>query len=167
MTTEVYADQRGHDVAWMTAEERAALDVPRFAVTASEHGWQWTYSNITRAEAEDIAAQLTAHSGETWAVAPVERYEIWPSPEGVSHLVPVLEDRGAVCEPLTGPCITCGRHHHVLHFRNVRVYADQHRETKCATEVTTWPYECIAKDKNPGHTVYRCTVHGVWWHQPA
>ena len=97
-------------------------------------------------------------------------YETWISPQGVGHAVPVLEDRGAVCEPLTGPCATCGRHHDVLHFRNVRVYADQYAHlpqgTRCEVrQLPGYPYECGAKDKWPGHDVYQCTAHGVWWHQ--
>ena len=79
-----YADQRAHDVAWMTAAERAALDVPRFAIRATypcpEHGGhdhQWTYTGITAADAEQIAGQLTAHdrerNGATWTAQAVTR----------------------------------------------------------------------------------------------
>jgi hypothetical protein len=97
-------------------------------------------------------------------------FEMWVSPAGVPHLVPVIRDNGPVMEPVTGPCATCGRHHGVLHFRNVRLYADQYRhlpdQTRCRVEVLPgYPYECGAKDRWPHHTVYRCAAHGVWWHQ--
>lgn len=98
-------------------------------------------------------------------------FELWISPDGIPHLVPVKTDRGPVQEPVTGPCVTCGRHHQVLHFRNVRVYADQYQHlpdgTRCVTQVQDWPYECAAKDAHPDHIVYRCVPHGVWWHQPG
>lgn len=41
---------------------------PRFAITASVHGWSWTYTSIRAAEAQWIADTLTAGSGETWTV---------------------------------------------------------------------------------------------------
>ena len=68
----VYADQRAHDVTWMTAAERGALDTARFAVKATRHDWTWTYSNITAGEAQEIADKLTAHDGEPWIVEPVK-----------------------------------------------------------------------------------------------
>lgn len=43
----------------------------RFAINASAHAWQWTYSNITAAEAQRIADQLSAGSGETWTVTEI------------------------------------------------------------------------------------------------
>ena len=43
----------------------------RFAIRASAHAWQWTYSNITAAEAQRIAGQLSAGSGEQWTVHPL------------------------------------------------------------------------------------------------
>lgn len=35
----------------------------------------------------------------------------------------------------------------------------------CAVVISDWPYACASKDKHPTHTVYRCTAHGVWWHE--
>ena len=43
-------------------------EVGRFAVLAPERGWLWTYSGITRDEAQDIADALTHGSGDTWIV---------------------------------------------------------------------------------------------------
>jgi hypothetical protein len=63
-----YADQRAHDVTWMTAREREQLDRPRYAVEVPARGWRWTYSNITASEAQEIADSLTAHDGERWDV---------------------------------------------------------------------------------------------------
>ena len=28
-----------------------------------------------------------------------------------------------------------------------------------------YPYECVAKDKNPTDTVFVCNVHNTWWHK--
>lgn len=28
-----------------------------------------------------------------------------------------------------------------------------------------YPYECVAKDNNPTHTVFTCNVHHTWWHK--
>jgi hypothetical protein len=28
-----------------------------------------------------------------------------------------------------------------------------------------YPYECVAKDKNPTHTVFVCNAHNTWWHE--
>jgi hypothetical protein len=28
-----------------------------------------------------------------------------------------------------------------------------------------YPYECIAKDKNPTDTVFNCNTHHTWWHK--
>lgn len=92
-------------------------------------------------------------------------FEEWTSPESTVHIVPVIEDRGAVCEPVTGPCATCGRHHTVLHFRNARVFEVVASHGPCKTIRRDWPYECIAKDRNPDHVVFSCITHAVWWHE--
>lgn len=42
--------------------------------------------------------------------------------------------------------------------------ADTTRHDNCHVERTTWPYECIAKDKHPNDVVYACLDHGIWWH---
>ena len=68
MTATEYADQRAHDVTWMTYTERAELDAGRYAVKATVHDWAWTYSNVTASEVQEIADRLTAHSGELWTV---------------------------------------------------------------------------------------------------
>jgi hypothetical protein len=95
-------------------------------------------------------------------------YETWISPQGVPHAVPVVEDRGPILEPVTGPCATCGGHHDVGHFANVRRFPNLQRSGPCVTETLPgYPYECGAKDKHPDHVVYRCATHGVWWHQAA
>lgn len=39
------------------------------------------------------------------------------------------------------------------------------RHATCNVEIADWPYECIAKDKHPDHTVYVCRDHGAWWHR--
>lgn len=98
------------------------------------------------------------------ATATETGHEVWRSPSGVDHLVPVIKDRGAVCQPVTSPCATCGRAHNVLHARNVRRY-DVAGE--CSVRLAGWPYECGAKDKHPDHAVYVCGTHSVWWHEPA
>lgn len=49
-----------------------ASDRPRFAITASVHGWRWTYTGIRAAEAQWIAATLAAGSGETWTVTEIQ-----------------------------------------------------------------------------------------------
>lgn len=48
-----------------------ASTAPRFAIAESTHGWRWTYTNITAAEAQWIADTLEAGSGETWTVAEI------------------------------------------------------------------------------------------------
>ena len=52
--------------AWRTVKTRG-----RFAVMATVHDWAWTYSNITAADAQEIAGRLTTHSGELWTVEPI------------------------------------------------------------------------------------------------
>jgi hypothetical protein len=37
----------------------------------------------------------------------------------------------------------------------------------CAIRRIGWPYECIAKDRNPDHEVWHCEAHGCWWHCEA
>ena len=43
----------------------------RFSIKATVHDWAWTYSNITAADAAEIAGRLTAHSGELWTAEPI------------------------------------------------------------------------------------------------
>ena len=52
--------------AWRTVKTRG-----RFAVMATVHDWRWTYTNITAADAAEIAGRLTAHSGELWTAEPI------------------------------------------------------------------------------------------------
>lgn len=91
---------------------------------------------------------------------------IWPSPNGVDHLV--ILNPGAVPGIASGKCVTCGRTHNVGHAVTASRLAHTYRpelRIPCVTEITDWPYECRAKDLNPGATVYRCTVHGIWWYE--
>jgi hypothetical protein len=90
-------------------------------------------------------------------------HEIWVSPNGVRHLVPVVEDRGPIEEPVTSPCATCGMSHNVLHFRNIRVFEVTHLGPCVIVQLPDYPYECGLKDKFPDARVYSCTTHRVWW----
>jgi len=51
----------------------------------------------------------------------------------------------------------------VRHDETVARYREQF-PAPCEIERCDWPYECIAKDRWPGHEVWRCNSHGVWWH---
>ena len=93
---------------------------------------------------------------------------IWPAPDGVDHLTVMLP--GGVPGIAEGQCGTCPQIHNIGHAVTVAKCASTylpHLQVPCVTEVTDWPYECGAKDANPDATVYRCTVHGIWWHEPA
>jgi hypothetical protein len=129
------------------------------ALQDSDHAPEWHL--VTGGE-----TQLRQDVGELRRAARTEQagdgFEIWTAPDGIPHLVPVRQDRGAVREPDTGPCLTCGRRHAVLHFRTVRVFGVA---GDCRTETGGWPYDCGAKDNHPDHDVYYCRTHGVWWHQ--
>jgi len=35
----------------------------------------------------------------------------------------------------------------------------------CNIVAEDWPYDCIAKDEHPDHTVYVCLTHKAWWHE--
>lgn len=86
---------------------------------------------------------------------------IWRSPNDVDHLTVTLP--GAIPGMARGKCSTCGRVHNVGHALTVARFV----KTPCKVQVTDWPYECKAKDDNPGATVYTCTEHAVWWFEPA
>lgn len=51
-----------------TPGDRPAVE--RYAITEQAHGWQWTYTGITEADAREIAGRLT-RNGETWTVTPL------------------------------------------------------------------------------------------------
>ena len=89
--------------------------------------------------------------------------ETWTSPDGVRHCVPAPEWSTRWPGGYAGTCATCGRVHDVTHAQTQRMHGDGQA---CAVQPQDWPYECDAKDKYPDHEVYRCTVHGVWWHEP-
>lgn len=89
---------------------------------------------------------------------------IWPSPAGVDHLTVTKHD--AIPGLAQGRCSTCGRMHNIGHAFTVRMFPRRFTGP-CAVEFADWPYDCDAKDQNPGATVYRCTTHGIWWYEPA
>ena len=90
---------------------------------------------------------------------------IWPSPNGVDHLTVTLP--GAIPGLAQGKCSTCGRVHNVGHALTVQRFDVVRDHGPCKVEVTDWPYECAAKDKNPQATVYKCSAHAVWWYEAA
>jgi len=93
---------------------------------------------------------------------------IWRSPASVDHLV--IMRPGAIPGMATGDCATCGRVHNVGHALTAQTYRANMRpehQVPCVNVITDWPYDCDAKRKNPGATVYTCTVHSVWWHEAA
>lgn len=57
-------------------------------------------------------------------------------------------------------------HGREVHARTVAAWPDMFGGP-CMIVRSRWPYECQSKDDHPGHAVYRCEPHGVWWHEPV
>lgn len=78
-------------------------------------------------------------------------YATFVSPNGVEHAV------------VRGRCVTCGRNDHI-DYGHLRT-AQRFDLGSCRVERIDWPYECVAKDKNPDAKVFACLAHGAWWYR--